>query len=261
MSSLIKSIIPAWDEYPNIRAGFSTAESTKVAEAETRNPIAGTDLGINTSTPLDITYQNRAKWLSEFGTGHHELAFLKQIHSNEILYVDRPGLYEGADGLITDIPDLTLGILVADCAAVLAMDPDNAIIGAFHAGWRGASSRIIEHGVTKMRALGAQNILIWISPCIGTSSFEVGEEVAEVFPSDYVIRESYGKPHIDLKGYIRHQLIEMMLPPENIQMDLRCTVENKMFHSFRRDKNQSGRMMAFISIKSALNIKTSKVAL
>jgi polyphenol oxidase len=248
MSSQIKSITPFWDDFTHIVAGFSTAELVNMTEG-VDHMQAETDVGINTLTPLETTFLNRDGWLKEFGLKHDELAFLKQVHGNDILFVDRPGLYDGADGLITNVPDLTLGILVADCAAVLAVDPENAIIGAFHAGWRGAVNGIVEHGITKMRLLGAQNIHLWMSPCISTSSFEVGEEVAEQFPSEFVVRQGYDKPHVDLKGYIREQILKMKIPAHNIQTDHRCTVENKMFHSFRRDKNLSGRMMAFISIK------------
>jgi YfiH family protein len=248
-STKINSITPDWNNFPHISAGFSLSDTIKSSAVQGSSDVSETDLGINTLTPLEITYDNRKKWLKEFGVNHDNLAFLKQVHGNEVLYVDRPGLYDGADGLITDVPDLALGILVADCAAILAVDPQNAIIGAFHAGWRGTCSGIVENGISKMRALGAKDLYVWVSPCIGVASFEVGEEVADQFPSEFVIRGGYEKPHVDLKGFIQQKLISLDIPLKQIQSDDRCTVEDEIFHSFRRQKTQSGRMMAFVSIK------------
>lgn len=247
-STIIKSITPKWNDFPHIKSGFSLSVKDADNNPDGNKLFDATDLGINTSTPLEVTYQNRKKWLKSFDIDHENLAFLKQIHGNEVLYVDRPGLYDGADGLITDVPDLALGILVADCAAILAVDPHNGIIGAFHTGWRGACTGIIDNGINKMRALGAEDINVWLSPCIGLAAFEVGEEVAEHFPAEFVHREGFDKPHIDLQGFIIQSLRSLQIPVGNLQSDRRCTVENEIFHSYRRQKKDSGRMMAFISI-------------
>jgi YfiH family protein len=247
-STTIKSLTPDWNNFPHIKAGFSLSAIAKESNLDHNTLVQATDLGINTLTPLAVTYQNRKDWLKFFEIEHENLAFLNQVHGNEVMYVDRPGLYDDADGLITDVPDLALGILVADCAAILALDPHNGIIGAFHAGWRGACSGIIENGISKMRAMGADDIHIWLSPCIGLAAFEVGEEVAAHFSAQFVQRVGYEKPHIDLKGFILQSIRSLQIPEGNIQSDNRCTVENEIFHSFRRQKSSSGRMMAFISL-------------
>lgn len=240
---------PNWQEFSGVLAGFSLAHTQLKNNSTENEGSLSLDMGINTSTPLDMTQLNRASWLRGFGISHDQLAYLKQVHGNKVLHVEKPGLYSDADGLITDVPDLALGILVADCAAILAIDPYNRIAGAFHAGWRGAVSGIVPNGINKMRELGAEDIYVWMSPCIGTSAFEVGEEVAVEFPDEFVYRKGFVKPHVDLKGYIRKQLRVLEIPVDNIQTDDRCTFENDIFHSYRRQKSESGRMMAMICIK------------
>lgn len=245
----VSSVGPNWREFSKVHAGFSLVFPQPENKSGENMGVFGQDMGINTSTPLDETRQNRADWLRGFGISHEELAYLKQVHGNKVLYVDKPGLYSDADGLITDVADLALGILVADCAAILAIDPIKGIAGAFHAGWRGAVSGIVTNGIKKMRAFGAEEIYVWLSACIGTDAFEVGEEVAAEFPNEFVYREGFDKPHVDLKCYIKKQLEVLEIPVDHIQSDDRCTFENEIFYSFRRQKSKSGRMMAMICIK------------
>src|SRR5690606_27745940 len=146
------------------------------------------------------------------------------------------GLLGEADGLVTNQTDLAIGVLVADCAAVLIADQDQRVIGAFHAGWRGAISGSLSNGIERMKQLGGKNFSVWISPCIGLTAF--------------VQAKGFSKPHVDLKYYIMQNLQDNGINRGRIFADERCTFENAAFYSYRRQGQQRGRMLAVIALTS-----------
>jgi len=178
-------------------------------------------------------------------------AWARQVHGTKVQVVSDGGLYAGVDALVTQIPGLALLIQVADCAAVLLADVKRNMIAAAHAGWRGAAGGIIPGVLNSMQELGANpaDIVAYISPCISVENFEVGEDVAGQFPDRFVNRKSYSKPHVNLKEFIRYQLLETGLNPRNIEVDNKCTMEeDNLLYSYRREKEQSGRMLALIQL-------------
>lgn len=235
----ISYIRPTKFDNIDVTAAFSTDVSDNSIHA---------DMGINTLTPTDQTAVNRSNLLLQNKLVPESLCYLKQVHGNTVVFADKPGLLGEGDGLITNQCNLTLGIMVADCAAVLLADTDAGIIGALHAGWRGAAGNIVPKGVEMMQSAGARNIKAWISPCIGTHAFEVGHEVATQFPSAYVLYDTYDKPRVDLQAFLVFQLIQHGVKPTSIQADERCTYTDTRFFSYRRQGRKSGRMMAIIAL-------------
>lgn len=235
-------IVPPLDE---VTAFFSMSNEVNFPN---EGPVKGLDLGINTQTDQHITQKNRDVFLTQAGLASENLAYVEQIHGSEVLYATKAGRLGQADGLVTDIPGLILGILVADCAVVLLADTQNKVIGAFHAGWRGAAGVIVPKGIEMMKSLGANRLKAWISPCIGPVSFEVGEEVANQFPSAFVIDATFAKPHVDLQGFLMHQMVSNGVRRSDIDVDGRCTYSDDRFYSFRRQRTLSGRMLGVISI-------------
>jgi YfiH family protein len=178
------------------------------------------------------------------------MAVAHQVHGDRVAWVAAPGLVPATDGLITATDGLTLGIKVADCAAILFCDPIAGVSAAVHAGWRGAVGGIHRNALRMMTDAGCDlnRIHAWISPCIGIASFEVGEEVAERFPARFVHRAGFAKPHVDLGGYLVHELDMAGLSASQIHFDGRCTVEHSdIFWSYRREAQDAGRMMALIT--------------
>lgn len=178
------------------------------------------------------------------------MAVAQQVHGERVAWVDAPGLVPETDGLVTATDGLTLGIKVADCAAILFCDPEAGLSAAVHAGWRGAVGGIHRNALRMMMEAGGEpeRIHTWISPCIGLAAFEVGEEVADRFPSRFVIREGFSKPHVDLGGFLHNELINAGLSASRIQKDGRCTVDHPdLFWSYRREAKDAGRMMALIT--------------
>jgi YfiH family protein len=174
----------------------------------------------------------------------------EQVHGVRIAQVSHCGREPATDGLITEEMGLTIGIRVADCAAVLFAAPRRGIIAAVHAGWRGAAGGIHLEAVRRMvdRDAAMDEIHVWISPCISLQAFEVGDEVAARFPERFVHRHGFQKPHVDLPGYLADGLLQAGVPQQQMLVDGRCTVSDaQRFHSYRREGIQAGRMWAMIT--------------
>jgi len=165
--------------------------------------------------------QNRALIAGALGTSPDYLLSLSQIHSTHVLIIDAPfkdppvsSELPKADGLVTKTAGLAISALSADCGPVLLFDPDAKVIGACHAGWRGALAGITTETIKAMCAIGAKrdNIRAVLGPCISQPNYEVGH----CFRDDIVAQnESHdrffeaapsGKPHFDLKRFILAKL-------------------------------------------------------
>ena len=116
-----------------------------------------------------------------------------------------------ADGLVTDRPGVALGVMAADCAPVLLADADASVIGAAHAGWKGALGGVVEATIAAMEKLGArrERLRVVVGPCIGRDSYEVGPEFPAPFLAQDEANAAFFKPSpraghfiFDLAGYL-----------------------------------------------------------
>ena len=192
------------------------------------------------------------EWLEHgFGTRHtvFELHSLKQIHSDRVLVADRPGLLGEGDALVTNRPGLPISIRTADCYPILLADGKNRAIAAIHAGWRGTEAQIVRKTLEKMAAefgTSPGDVHAAIGPGIGACCYEVGEEVARRFGYDV-------RTHLDLASENRKQLEGAGVPCQNIEALNVCTFcDAERFFSYRRDKEDPGRMTSFIRITSEI---------
>jgi len=213
--------------------------------------VPGLNLGFNTGERREVIQSHRNNLIGFLNIEQTDIAYADQVHGTRVQTVSEGGTYGDTDALVTQIPGLALAIQVADCAAVLLADEKQKIIAAVHAGWRGAAGDILPSTINRMMTLEArpENIKAFVSPCISQQHFEVGHEVAEQFPDQFVDYNSYVKPHVDLKAFLYNQMQEMGLPDKNIEIHEGCTVaEEKRFYSYRREQKQSGRMLGIIQI-------------
>jgi polyphenol oxidase len=162
--------------------------------------------------------RNREIAMDRLGRPVKSLVTCRQIQSVAVVTVERPWRREEApraDGLVTAVPGIALGVLAADCAPVLMHDPVAGVIGAAHGGWRGALGGIVEATIGQMVALGAEcgRVRAAIGPCIGPDSYEVGPEFRETFlahdPGNrrwFAPARREGHFLFDLAGYIAHRL-------------------------------------------------------
>ena len=190
--------------------------------------------------------ENRRRALAELTADPSaRLLTLYQIHSAEAVAVTAPWeIGEGpkADAMATNDPGVALGILTADCAPVLLVDAEARVIGAAHAGWKGAFSGVIESVLEAMEQLGASRarIAAAVGPCISQENYEVGPEFVDRFrDSDggnsrwFAISDRPDHFRFDLPGYVRHRLEATgVVSAERIPA---CTyAEGERFFSFRR---------------------------
>jgi polyphenol oxidase len=240
--------VEIFSPFANIDGWFTKKNAEKIGK---NNRISGLNCGFNSNAPSFEVEGNRDLLFQELGLEKENVAFAKQVHEDNIEIVDTGGTYPDTDALITRTLGLTLAIQVADCAAVLIAEPDHHFIAAIHAGWRGAIAGIVTETVKMMEKDAARpdRMHVYISPCISQQFFEVGDEVASQFPKEFVDTRSYKKSHVDLKGYIIHQLLNVGIPPIQIHSDPDCTYRDKEdYYSYRRENTNSGRMLALIQL-------------
>jgi polyphenol oxidase len=234
-----------WVGNPIIKAVFSK----RSLQWNPSREIKGLNLSVSTHDDRFVVLENRKIFFESLGLNDSIVARGKQIHSNIVHTVKEGGIHADGDGFVTHIRGIAVSVLVADCAAILLADDEAGVVGALHAGWRGTVSRIVDEGISAMRVLGAkpERIKAYVSPCISEACFEVGDEVAVQFPSQFVDK-SHPKPHVNIRGYLHAQLIENGIDPSHIEHDTACTYADDAYHSYRRDGEKSGRMMAIIWI-------------
>ena len=148
----------------------------------------------------DVT-ENRRRVSETLGG---KLLTLYQIHSAEAVVVAEPW-EQGpqADAFVTNVPGLALGILTADCAPVLFEDSEAKVIGAAHAGWKGAAGGVTDSAIAAMERLGAKRsrIAAAIGPCISQANYETGPEFRERFDARF-----FSGRHFDLESYVAERL-------------------------------------------------------
>jgi YfiH family protein len=149
--------------------------------------FAGLNCGTGSSDQAEIVAINRARVADAMGLGVEALVSVHQVHSPDVVTVtaplaDRPR----ADAMVTATPGLALAVLTADCQPVLFADAKAGVIGAAHAGWKGARDGVMEATLDAMEALGAQRgqVTAVIGPCISQTAYEVGQEFFESFTDD-----------------------------------------------------------------------------
>ncbi len=234
---------PALFRDPGVLVALSTREGPGPDTPRRMN------LSFNVGDDAEQVRANRSLFFGTLGIREDELAVPRQVHGTNIVRVDAPGPVPDTDGLITSRNRIFLCISFADCIPILLFDPMTRTIGALHSGWRGTAGRIAEVGVRRMEeefGVKADNLLAYIGPGAGACCYEVGEEVAGRLEARFVRHEP--KLAADLRGAIVAQLIDAGCCPENVEASPACTIHDLRFHSFRRDGDLSGRMIACIGL-------------
>jgi YfiH family protein len=213
------------------RGGVSTGE------------LAGLNIGYGSKDERDSIAENRKRAVAAV-LPEAQLATVHQVHSPNVVYVERPWPHDErphADGMVTNRPNLLLGILTADCTPVLFADTGAGVIGAAHAGWRGALAGVTDMTITAMEHLGARrdHIAAAIGPSIAQPSYEVDDEFRSHFveadPSNATFFTSVAgsKPRFDLPGYVAHRLKAAGIGSIEV-LGLDTDADADRFYSFRR---------------------------
>ena len=241
-----------------IRHAFFTREG-----GVSEGMFASLNCGFGSGDDPDRVARNRAIAMDKLGLAEDRLVTCYQVHSAKVLKVTTPWRREDApraDGMVTTVPGIALGVLAADCAPILFADVEAGVIGAAHGGWRGALDGVAEATVAAMMGEGARasRIRAAIGPCIGQASYEVGPEFPPRFAevdgeSDgfFVPAARAGHFRFDLGGYIAHRLQRLGLAAvERTPHD--TAAESDRFFSYRRaclsGERDYGRALAAIAL-------------
>jgi YfiH family protein len=246
-------------ERPGLRHAFFTRQGG-VSTA----PFDSLNCGYGSNDDAAKVTENRARALQAAKLPAGSLVTAYQTHSTHVAIIEgapAAGTWPKVDAFVAAKPGATIGILTADCAPVLFADAEAGVIGAAHAGWRGALDGVVGETVAAMTRLGArpQRIAAAIGPCIGRESYEVGPE----FPAPFLAQrgdnarffrpaERAGHFRFDLSGYVASRLAEAGVETIEILPFDTCADSDRFF-SWRRTchegRKQYGRLLSAIALE------------
>jgi YfiH family protein len=250
---------PQLTALPHIHHGFFTREG-----GVSSGIYASLNCGLGSDDDKGAVTENRARIAQAIGVAPSHLLTVHQIHSADVVHVTTPwtpATAPQADGMVTDRAGIALGVLAADCTPVLFADADARIIGACHAGWKGAFTGVTDATIKAMVELGAkrENIIAAVGPCISREAYEVGPEFRARFLDADIAHEIWFTPSaredhfmFDLTGYVAARLEAAQIG--TVSRLNRCTyADEQKFFSYRRTTHRGerdyGRQMSAIALK------------
>jgi YfiH family protein len=249
--------VDALDRLKGIRHGFLTRRG-----GVSDGIYDSLNCGLGTTDERARVMENRARAVKAAGLRDEPLNTAYQVHSAKAMVVDRPldqSNRPEVDALVTKTRGINLGILTADCGPVLFADAEAGVVGAAHAGWKGALGGVLQETVRAMEELGArrQNIVAAIGPCIAQESYEVGTD----FPTPFIEQRKDNarffaanacrKFQFDLAGFCAAQLDALGLAQVIITGHDTCALEEDFFSYRRKTKRNEpdyGRQVSVIGI-------------
>ena len=231
---------PALDQFQ--QAGINHGYFTRVGGVS-GGIYQGLNVGLGSQDDQAKVRENRHRVATAMGVAPDLLATVHQIHSPDVIALREPlgGERPKADAMVTDQPGIAIGVLSADCGPVLFADAEARVVGAAHAGWKGAFGGVLENTVAAMQRLGAkpERIIAVLGPSIGRDNYEVGPEFVERFNADDARNERYftassnpGHAMFDLNRYTVDRLARTGVAASMLD---RCTyADEQLFYSYRR---------------------------
>ena len=237
---------PGLASTPGLRHAFFTRNGG-VSPA----PFDSLNCGFRDGEPRANVLENRRRAAALFDRPAESLCTVRQVHGRAVARVETPwAVGEGpeADAMVTDRPGVVLGVLTADCAPLLFADAEAGVVGAAHAGWRGALDGVAEATLEAMAELGAAagHTVAAIGPCIGADSYQVGPEFPAPFLAEDPGNERFftspgtdGRRRFDLGGYVAFRLVaEGVGSVEQTGAD--TCADGARFFSYRRATGEGG---------------------
>lgn len=250
---------PELSSLPTIRHAYFTRRG-----GESGGFYASLNGGLGSSDHPGRVKRNRALMAEQLGVTPERLVSLHQVHSAEAVRVTGPwaGDRPKADGMATADPDIALAIATADCGPVLFADPEAGVVGACHAGWKGALGGVMEATLVRMEEIGAvrDRIVAVLGPTIGPRAYEVGPEFVARFVDADAAHAGYfrssergGHSYFDLPGYIVARLGRAGLRSV-ADLGLCTYADPERFYSYRRATHRGepdyGRLISAIALAS-----------
>lgn len=224
---------------------------------------AGLNVGLGSGDDRDLVHENRRRAVAAVAPGA-ALVTVHQMHTPDALYVTAPwpdGTRPYADALVTDRPGLLLGVITADCTPVLLADREAGVIGAAHAGWKGALAGVVESTIAAMERSGADRARISaaIGPVIASKSYEVDDGFLRRFAEADPANERFFTPgreghhQFDIEAYVLARLAQAgVTRAEALGLDTYS--EPERFYSYRRATHSgeplTGRQASIVALPS-----------
>jgi len=242
---------------PGVSHGFFTRQG-----GVSTGVYASLNIGLGSSDDRAHVHENRGRVADALGLRHDRLVFPYQVHSPDVWLIEAATLLSEvpkADAVVTALPGLAIAISIADCGPVLFADAEAGVIGAAHAGWKGAFGGVLDATVAAMVSQGArrERIVAAVGPTISQRAYEVGPEFVDRFVLDDAGNARFFKPSeraehamFDLPGYILARLRRAGIErAENLDL---CTYSDEArFFSYRRMTHRGeadyGRLVAAIA--------------
>ena len=205
-------------------------------------------------------YKNLSLVSKKIKINQKKLSLMYQTHSNKVIIINKKNKNLkkfNSDALITNLRGVALGVVTADCVPIILYDAKNQIIACIHAGWKGASSGIIENTVKKFKKFNSKNkIFASVGPCIGLKSYEVDLNFYKRFIAKsknntaYFLKKNKLKKFFNLRKYVNDKLVRLNVIVDNITRD--TFKEKSNFFSYRRSQklsqNDYGRCISVITM-------------
>ena len=248
---------PALSGLPGLRHAFFTRDG-----GVSKGIYAGLNGGLGSNDDADDVAENRKRMAEAMGVDVAHFLTVHQIHSPDVAVATTPWdveLRPRADAMVTGTPGIALGVTTADCGPILFADAENRVIGAAHAGWKGALTGVLENTLDAMVKLGAtrEKIVACLGPSISRESYEVGPEFVERFVAqnpDYIgyftASTKPGHMMFDLPALTLDRLRAAGVRAESLGL---CTYpDSERFFSYRRTTHRQepdyGRQISAIAI-------------
>ncbi|MQT12261.1 peptidoglycan editing factor PgeF [Segnochrobactrum spirostomi] len=252
---------PALVGLPGLRHGFFTRRG-----GVSDGLYGSLNIGIGSNDVRERVVENRARVAARLGVAPDRLVTPYQVHSPDVAVVRAPWSAEerpNVDAVVTDVPGLAIGVSTADCGPILFADAEAGVVGAAHAGWRGAFTGVIEATIAAMEQVGARRaaIVAVLGPTISRAAYEVGPEfIARFVEADsanaawFTPSERDGHAMFDLPGYILSRLGKAGIGSAH-DLGLCTYADEDRFFSFRRTTHRGepdyGRLIAAIALQAA----------
>ncbi|MBA4405912.1 peptidoglycan editing factor PgeF [bacterium] len=232
--------------FPEVVFGLSTKNGVN------NNSPFHFNLSLTVGDDPDAVWKNREVFFNELGLTSSQIAIQRQIHSDIVTLVEKPGLIGESDAMITDKFNVGLAVSTADCVPIFLYDHAQKVVAGIHSGWRGTQQQILRKTLVALKEnFGSEgkDIYVYIGPSICQKNYEVGKEVAEQFDKKYLTMLN-GKLCLNVIHANYDMVCNFGIPEDQIEASQFCSYEEKeLLHSYRRDGKNSGRSLGVIAMK------------
>ena len=242
-------------KFKNIKHGFFNR-----AGGVSKGIYKSLNCGLGSNDNINNIRKNIDRVCKKIGCNKNNLILMSQIHSNIVHKVTKiPNKKLKGDSLVTNRKGIALGILTADCAPILIYDPVNNLIGAIHAGWRGAYKKIVSNTLKKFKFKGSnfKDLIVVIGPCISKKNYEVKSDFFNKFITNEQSNKKFfnyknNKMYFSLNDYIKQNFLNLGV--KNVEIIKKDTYKtsNNFFSarkSLKNKLNDYGRNISVIMIK------------